>query len=115
MSDPLPDSNAFACNPSAMNAEQRQRHEIVARQLFQGVHEVKPSDEGYAFRWDNSQFELAAEFITRERLCCPFFTFTLSVEAGSESFMLRISGPEGVKAFIQAEFAGVLPPNTMQE
>lgn len=114
MSDSLP-STGFACNPLAMNAVQRQRHEVVARQLFQMVHEVKPTADGYGFRWENDQLGLAAEFISRERLCCPFFNFTLSVEADSESFLLHIGGSEGVKAFIRAEFGEVLASDLFPE
>ena len=115
MSDSLPASIEFACNPSAMNAEQRQRHEVVARQLFAAVREVRSLADGYGFQLNIGQLELAAEFVTRERLCCPFFNFTLNVEAASESFLLHIGGPEGVKAFIQAEFGEVLAPNLLQQ
>ncbi len=46
---------------------------------------------------------LAAEFITRERLCCPFFRFELALEPGSEALALRLTGPEGVREFIRQE------------
>ncbi|MDQ3748973.1 MAG: MerR family DNA-binding protein [Acidobacteriota bacterium] len=43
-----------------------------------------------------------AEFITYERLCCPFFNFEMAVEG--ENLSLRLKGKEGVKEFIKMEF-----------
>ena len=45
---------------------------------------------------------LAAEFITRERLCCPFYTFTLELEPAGGALWLRLTGAEGAKAVLQA-------------
>jgi hypothetical protein len=110
MSDSLPDNAVFACNLTAMSPEQRQRHEGVVRELFQSPQEVRELPDGYGWRWDKAKMMLAAEFITLERLCCPFFDFALSIESGSDSLRLRITGREGVKEFIRAEFGDVLAP-----
>ena len=42
-----------------------------------------------------------AEFIGRERLCCPFFHFEIVVEANGGSIWLRLMGGEDVKTFVQ--------------
>jgi hypothetical protein len=108
MSDSLPQPTAFYCDLSAMNAAQRQQHTANTQQLFQSIHEIRELSDGYAFRADQGYFTRAAEFIALERLCCPFFDFTLAISAGDASFWLHITGPHGVKAFMQAEFGEVL-------
>jgi hypothetical protein len=44
-----------------------------------------------------------AEFVGRERLCCPFLTFMLDVAQDQGPLMLRLTGAAGVKDFIRAE------------
>jgi hypothetical protein len=46
---------------------------------------------------------MAAEFMTLERLCCPFLTLTLEVERERGPLWLTLTGREGVKPFLQAE------------
>ena len=66
--------------------------------------------DGYAFRLPNESDVLlkAAEFIALERLCCPFFGFSLEVEPEGGALWLRLTGREGVKPFIHAEIGGHL-------
>ena len=51
---------------------------------------------------------MAAEFIALERLCCPFLNFGLEIKAEGGPVWLRLSGREGVKAFIREEISGLL-------
>ena len=46
---------------------------------------------------------LLAQFIQHERLCCPFFAFTLHVEHDAGPIRLEITGPAGIQPFIRAE------------
>jgi hypothetical protein len=46
----------------------------------------------------------AAEWVSYERKCCPFFTFALEQSADGGPVWLRITGPEGVKVFIREAF-----------
>lgn len=96
----------FACNMLALDAEGRRRHKVVAEQMRAAVKEVQPLQDGYAFRFqaEQSTILLASEFIARERLCCPFFTFELVAEQEDGPLWLRLRGREGVKAFIKSEF-----------
>src|SRR6266511_3213022 len=86
----------FACNMSALDAEGRRRHKIVMEQMRAAIKEVKELSDGYGFR-------LTAEFIARERLCCPFFTFELVAEQEDGPLWLHLRGREGVKDFIKIE------------
>ncbi len=96
----------FACNMLALDVEQRRRHVAVTGQLRAAIQEIRAVSDGYEFRFPAEQATilLASEFIARERLCCPFFHFELSVGAVESPLWLRLRGPEGVKDFIKAEF-----------
>ena len=61
--------------------------------------------DGYAFRFPPKSplLLLLAEFVSRERLCCPFFSFALKVDAGGKPFVLSITGPSGAKEVLYAE------------
>lgn len=66
------------------------------------------SDErgGYIFNLDGNAITLpeVAEWISMERLCCPFLTFQLSTSGNHADWLLKLSGPAGVKALLEAEF-----------
>ncbi len=96
----------FACNMLALDKEARKRHLEVMKQLQAATKEVRELPDTYAFRFssDEATLLLVAEFVARERLCCPFFTFEVVVEPENGPLWLRLSGPAGVKAFIKAEF-----------
>jgi hypothetical protein len=96
----------LACNLNAIPASERAGHEVLAGQLFASVLERYELPDGYAFRLpsESEVLKQAAAFIANERLCCPFFRFELVIEPGGEPFWLRLTGGEGVKQFIAAEF-----------
>lgn len=93
----------FACNPSAMNKEQRARYSVLTKQLFASKTGIQELPDGYAvgFSANPQTIKDAAEFITYERLCCPFLNFEMTVEG--ENLSLRLKGEEGVKEFLKAE------------
>jgi hypothetical protein len=100
----MPESS-LACDLTALDEAQRERHQCVTQQLFTSIQEVKDLADGYALRLppEASLLLLAAEFITRERLCCPFFDFALKVRREGGPLWLSITGREGVKQFIAME------------
>ena len=61
--------------------------------------------DGLSIRFPAREYEAVAEFVARERLCCPFVTFTLDVTPDQGPLMLRITGADGVKEFIPGEVA----------
>ncbi len=65
----------FACNMKAMNAEQRQRYDGLAKQLQMTIRDIKELPNGYAFRLpsETSTVKDAAEWITYERLLLSVF------------------------------------------
>ncbi|MCA1622132.1 MAG: hypothetical protein LC795_23250 [Acidobacteria bacterium] len=95
----------FACDMNAIEASQRGQHIATIDGLFRAVEEIRELSNGYAFRLPNESDVLikAAKFIALERLCCPFFGFTLEAEPEVGSLWLSLIGREGVKPFIVAE------------
>jgi hypothetical protein len=91
------------CHIDAINENERDRHfDLVAR--WQGaVEEVVETPTGYAFRFPPETAILVgvAEFVGRERLCCPFFRFEIVVEANGGPIWLRLTGGEQVKTFVR--------------
>ena len=96
----------FVCNLNAIAPENRERHQQISHELLSiEREEIRELPEGYGFRFpaDSALCLKIAEFISNERLCCSFFTFTLEVAADEGAMWLRITGHESVKQFIQAE------------
>jgi hypothetical protein len=97
---------AFACNLTALTTEQRKRHAELRKVLGESIKEIQELPDGYAFRLpdDTKTILNAAEFITYEKLCCPFFTFNLEIESDDKPVWLKLTGREGVKQFLKTEF-----------
>lgn len=100
----------FACDMTAIEASQRGQHVATIDELFRAVEEIRELPNGYAFRLPDGPDVLikAAKFIALERLCCPFFGFTLEAEPEVGSLWLSLTGRDGVKPFIRAEIGGHL-------
>ena len=101
----------FACDMTAIAPEQRRAHLATIEKLFQSVKAIRELPDGYAFHLPNESdmLRLAAEFVTLERLCCPFFGFGIEVESEGGAVSLSLTGREGVKPFIMAEIGEHLP------
>lgn len=96
----------FICNINALSESQRIRYQEIANKLNNSRQSVKELNDGYGFRY-KAESELIieiAEFITYERLCCPFFDFELAVDQQTNWLWLRLRGQNGIKDFIRREF-----------
>jgi len=78
-------------------------HKRVSETVLRSVTEIRRRPTGYAFRLPNetTMIRKAATFVARERLCCPFFDFTIEVGRDSGPVWLSVSGREGVKQYIE--------------
>jgi hypothetical protein len=94
----------FACNISALTSAERARRQDLSRTLLTAVQEKSELRDGYAFRLPSSAWMTAAEWVSFERKCCPFFAFELEQPKDDGPVWLRITGSDGVKAFIEEEF-----------
>lgn len=98
------DAIPVACVPAAIPAAERSAHFALARRLFAELAaERKDLPTGYAFRFDGSEIESVARFVANERRCCPFLTFAMEIAPASGPLWLRMTGPEGTRAVLDAE------------
>jgi len=104
-SDPAP---VFACNLKAISATERPRYHELMKRVRAAMRGSSEISKGYAFKLDSNAITLpeAAEWISMERLCCPFLTLQISVSGNQPHWVLAITGPEGVKPLLNAEFPG---------
>ena len=96
----------FYCNTKALTVEERARHKSLTEKLMAVRKEIVETDKGYEFQYrptDVSLAELAA-WVSAESKCCPFFDFHIDLEREGKLACLRLTGEEGIKAFIRAEF-----------
>ena len=95
----------FFCDLAAMNVEQRARYRHVTQQMRTATPVIEELSDGYMLRFgvDSSLCLIVAEFMTLERLCCPFLDLTLELVREGGPMQLKLTGREGVKPFLRAE------------
>ena len=99
----------LACDMSVFTPAERELHIQTTKDLFQSLQNLHKAENGYEFRFPNTSEIIVdmAEFISRERLCCPFLEFILKVSPGNEYITLLLTGPEDTQEFLRAEFSEV--------
>ncbi|QYH39219.1 MULTISPECIES: hypothetical protein [Cytophagales] len=97
------DENKISCKLAT--PELRQRKATVIASLKEMVLEKQELVNGFMYKFDGSDqtLDLLNDFIKTERLCCDFFTFSLTIANQDSPVWLELAGPEGVKAFIENE------------
>jgi hypothetical protein len=96
----------IACDLSAIDPADRSRHRELAQLLRVAIRARREHADGFTFTLDSRAIALEqiAQWIDKERLCCPFLQFDLCVSGAQTGWSLTLSGPEGTKAILQAEF-----------
>jgi hypothetical protein len=98
----------FACNRAALTPQERKRHfDELSPALQARKKSIRELRDGFEFEFpsDTATFHLVSEWVAGERLCCPIFDIDVHVEREGGSLWLRLTGREGVKQFIRADFA----------
>ena len=101
----------LVCNMGIFTPAQRESHIQTTTELIQAVQNVQEVENGYKFTFPNETGFISkiAEFISNERLCCPFLKFTLNIVSNTEPVSLSLTGPLGTQEFLRAEFDGAIP------
>jgi hypothetical protein len=96
----------FYCNIKALSPAERARHKQLTDKLMAIRKEVVEGEKGYEFQYSPKEVSLAeiVEWVQGESKCCPFFDFHIDVENEATLLCLRLTGAEGVKAFVRSEF-----------
>ena len=106
------ENTPFACNLKVFQQGERRQHQKLTHEIMAAVTAHTELPRGYSFQVDPARISLLqlAEWAGREKRCCPFFNFQLDMEGGNEGKLtLTLTGRDGVKQFIRAEFEGLLP------
>ncbi len=95
----------FYCNTKALTPAERARHKELSDKLRAARKAVVETEKGYEFQYSPKNVALTelAEWVEAESKCCPFFDFHIDVEQTGSLLCLRLTGEEGIKAFIRAE------------
>ncbi|HEX6718282.1 MAG TPA: hypothetical protein VF088_14285 [Pyrinomonadaceae bacterium] len=108
MSERNTNKSPLACDMMAIPHDERPRHLAASRELFSQIQDTRELANGYEFRLAQRPdlIKKLADFVSLEKLCCPFLRFEIEVEAENGPVWLRLSGREGVKEFIKEEISG---------
>src|SRR5688500_3462430 len=109
MSDPQLTNQTIPlmCVLDAIPPDQRPRHAALWEALTAQRREVIPLDDGYKLTFPVEVLTQLAEFVSYERLCCPFFHFVIEIEPASDQIKLSLKGSGEIKAFLAQEM-GIL-------
>ena len=96
----------FACDMNAFSADERDRHSSLAQALWPAIDAFEELPDGYAARFapNDATVRDLAEFVTLERLCCPWLTLAVELEREHGPLRLRITARDGGKPAIREEF-----------
>jgi hypothetical protein len=83
-------------------SELRDRERWLVETLGTETERVERLPDGYALQLRGTHETLinVAELIGLERQCCPFLTFTMTVEPAAGPIHLLLTGPEGTAEFL---------------
>ena len=97
----------FYCNIKALSASERARHKELTEKLMSSRTDTIETEKGYEFQYSPAKVSVAevAEWVVMESKCCPFFDFHIDLENAGQLVCLRLTGREGIKAFIRSEFS----------
>jgi hypothetical protein len=98
--------SGFYCNIKALSASERARHKELSEKLMASRTDTVEIEKGYEFQFSPAKVSVpeVAEWVVMESKCCPFFDFHIDLENEGQLVCLRLTGCEGIKAFIRLEF-----------
>jgi hypothetical protein len=98
------DPPALSCVPGAIPAAQLGAHFELLNLLFtECALDRRALPDGYAYRFTEDTWADLARWIGNERRCCPFLRFAVELSPERGDIELRLTGPAGVHAFLDAE------------
>lgn len=93
----------IACDLSAINDDELDLHRQNGETLLESIQKVCEVADGYMLRLppDTKTIQQIDTFVARERLCCPFFGFNLTIQAAHKPVWLTLIGRKGAKQYIE--------------
>jgi hypothetical protein len=102
----LTTQHKFYCNIKALTGEERARHKQLGDKLKAARKAIVETEKGYEFQFSPPDVTIAelAEWVMAESKCCRFFDFRIDLENQGKLICLGLTGEEGIKQFLRAEF-----------
>ncbi len=99
----------FACNMSGLTTDQRKDLTSAIHRLIDAKPTVTELPNGYRLAFDHAGdlYPSATAWIQYERLCCPFFRFSITLDENNGPMVVQLMGEKGVKEFIEADLPGL--------
>jgi len=96
----------FYCNIKALSLQERARLKELTQRLLVARTNTIETEKGYEFQYSPEKVSIAevGEWVVLESKCCSFFDFHIDLENQGKLVCLRLTGAEGVKAFIRSDF-----------
>jgi hypothetical protein len=104
--NPKPET-PFFCDRTALTPEQRKRQQELSKILGSSVLGIHELPDGFEFKFpsDPANYKALTELSPLEHACCPFFDISIRLEREGGKLWWQLTGREGVKQFIHAEFS----------
>jgi hypothetical protein len=95
---------AIACDLTVFSNSERNEHIALAKSLLEQARQIIEHKDGFTFVFEQSPFlEMQiANWVSKEKRCCPFFSFDLSRAKTPPSLRLRIVGPNRAKEILRS-------------
>jgi hypothetical protein len=96
-----------ACCHMVFTKEQRIEYKSIWGELEirrVGIMEIEKGYQ-YQFPGDSETLRLVNEWVSMERKCCPFLTFSVIASNVDEPVFLELTGNEEAKAFLRSEIS----------
>ncbi len=94
-------SGLVQCSLTA--AEEMERKEELKEEIFSKTIRTEEIQNGFVFFFeqDLELLKIAMEYVLKEKACCPFFKFDISILPFDQGFAIQLSGSEEAKEFIR--------------
>lgn len=98
----------LVCSLDVFGDDELARYKELSRRIWAACRNRRELDDGIALYFEaGDEIEAAlAEFVPLERRCCPFLTLEVVHDPEDGALELRVTGGDGVKAFLAEETAG---------
>jgi hypothetical protein len=95
---------SLSCDLSALSETQRRRHSELTNFVLNEHVNAEELEDGYRIEFPNSAnaFLMISEWVTIERLCCPFLSISLETDQEDNPIRVTIIGPPGTNQLLKA-------------
>lgn len=94
-----------ACCHTVFTKEQREEYKSIWGELESRRQGITELENGYRYQFpgDSETLRLINEWVSMERKCCPFLTFTVIASHEEEPVLLQLTGNDEAKAFLRTD------------